>query len=165
MSDHVAVMHNGRFEQVDTPRNLYAHPQTPFVARFVGDNNCWNGTVVGRREDLCAIQTTDGQTFTTGAAPELTPGAAVSLFIRPEAIIIAPEAGLRHLNRLDVTIKSILFDGANSRLLANPPSSDTELLIALPQNRQYDYIRAGDKIEIGWARVSGICFPRQKHPA
>jgi spermidine/putrescine transport system ATP-binding protein len=36
MSDHVAVMNNGRFEQVDTPRNLYAHPKTPFVARFVG---------------------------------------------------------------------------------------------------------------------------------
>jgi spermidine/putrescine transport system ATP-binding protein len=36
MSDHVAVMNNGRFEQVDTPRHLYAHPKTPFVAQFRG---------------------------------------------------------------------------------------------------------------------------------
>jgi spermidine/putrescine transport system ATP-binding protein len=49
MSDHVAVMNNGRFEQVDTPRNLYAHPKTPFVARFVGDNNAWKGTVADRQ--------------------------------------------------------------------------------------------------------------------
>jgi spermidine/putrescine transport system ATP-binding protein len=44
----------------------------------------------------------------------------VAFFIRPEAIIIEPETGLDDFNRLAVTIKSILFDGANSRLLATP---------------------------------------------
>ena len=81
MSDHVAVMNNGRFEQVDTPRNLYAHPKTPFVALFVGDNNAWNGTVADRREDLCTVETTDGQTFTAGAEPDLT----------PEQVVIPPD--------------------------------------------------------------------------
>jgi spermidine/putrescine transport system ATP-binding protein len=43
----------------------------------------------------------------------------VAFFIRPEAIIIAPDDRARpSFNRLAVTIKSILFDGANSRLLA-----------------------------------------------
>ena len=42
MSDHVAVMNRGVFEQVDTPQNLYNSPDTPFVARFVGDNNAWS---------------------------------------------------------------------------------------------------------------------------
>jgi spermidine/putrescine transport system ATP-binding protein len=60
-----------------------------------------------------------------------------------------------------VVVKSILFDGANSRLLANPLNADTELLIALPQNRQYDYIQVNDKIEIGWDKQSGICFSRK----
>ena len=41
MSDYVAVMNQGRFEQVDTPQNLYNKPRTPFVAQFVGDNNVW----------------------------------------------------------------------------------------------------------------------------
>ena len=110
MSDHVAIMNNGRFEQVDTPRNLYARPKTPFVARFVGNNNAWNGTVADRREDLCTIETTDGQTFTASIVPDLTSGTAVAFFIRAEAIIIAPDAGLNDFNRLTVTIKSILFD-------------------------------------------------------
>ena len=43
MSDHVAVMNQGRFDQVDTPQNLYHRPRTPFVARFVGENNAWTG--------------------------------------------------------------------------------------------------------------------------
>ncbi len=47
MSDHVAVMNKGRFEQIGTPQELYAEPATPFVAGFVGDNNAWPGTVAG----------------------------------------------------------------------------------------------------------------------
>jgi spermidine/putrescine transport system ATP-binding protein len=158
MSDHVAVMKSGRFEQVDTPRNLYAHPQTPFVAQFVGDNNAWKGTVADRREDLCTVETASGQTFTTGISEGLAPGASVTFFIRPEAIIIAPDAGLDLFNRLTVEIKSILFDGANSRLLATPVDSETELMIALPQNRQFDYLQAGDRVEIGWNARSASCF-------
>jgi spermidine/putrescine transport system ATP-binding protein len=158
MSDHVAVMNNGRFEQVDTPRNLYAHPKTPFVARFVGDNNAWRGTVADRRDDLCTIEATNGQTFTAGAAPDLTAGSEVAFFIRPEAIIIEPETGLDDFNRLAVTIKSILFDGANSRLLATPVGGDAELMIALPQTRQYDHLAVGDRIDIGWNARSASCF-------
>jgi spermidine/putrescine transport system ATP-binding protein len=158
MSDHVAVMNNGRFEQVDTPRNLYAHPKTPFVARFVGDNNAWKGTVRDQQEDLCRLETADGQMFTAAGAPDLAPGATVAFFIRPEAIIIAPEAGVQHFNRLTVTIRSILFDGANSRLLATPGDGGEELMIALPQNRQYDHLAVGDRIDIGWNARSASCF-------
>jgi spermidine/putrescine transport system ATP-binding protein len=158
MSDHVAVMNNGRFEQVDTPRNLYAHPKTPFVARFVGDNNAWKGTVAGRQDDLYTIETGGGQTFTAGAAADLTTGATVAFFIRPEAIVIDPAAGLDEFNRLTVTIKSILFDGANSRLLATPVDGDAELMIALPQNRQYDHLNTGDRVDIGWNARAASCF-------
>jgi len=36
LSDRVAVMREGRLEQVDSPKGIYARPKTPFVARFVG---------------------------------------------------------------------------------------------------------------------------------
>ena len=159
MSDHVAVMNRGRFEQVDTPRNLYASPKTPFVARFVGDNNSWQGRVSSRDGERLTIRTDDGQTFTAGGAPAtLTPERAVEMFIRPEAFMIAPEEGLAEINRLTVVVRSILFDGANSRLLAMPENGRTELTIALPQNRQYDYLSVGDRVEIGWNPRSAVCF-------
>lgn len=158
MSDHVAVMNKGRFEQVDTPRNLYTRPQTPFVARFVGDNNAWSGTVSDLENGLCTVATPEGQHFNAGAAAGLTPGVAVSLFIRPEAIIIFPDDGPDDFNRLTVTIKSILFDGANSRLLATPLDSQRELMIALPQNRQYDHLKVGDRVDVGWNARSASCF-------
>jgi hypothetical protein len=42
-------------------------------------------------DDLYTIEAGDGQTFTAGAAPDLTAGRTVAFFIRPEAIIIEPE--------------------------------------------------------------------------
>ena len=54
MSDLVAVMRDGRFEQMDTPQNIYNRPATPFVAQFVGNNNRF----VGRLE-----QEEDGRSF------------------------------------------------------------------------------------------------------
>jgi len=159
MSDHVAVMNQGRFEQVDTPQNLYHQPHTAFVARFVGDNNAWSGVVRHCEGETVAIETAAGQSFRSRATTSLEPGAPVELFLRPEAMIIQPAADLPHLNRFEVIVKSLLFDGANSRLLAHPVNDETELLIALPQNRQFDHIRRDDRIEVAWDEQSGICFP------
>jgi spermidine/putrescine transport system ATP-binding protein len=161
MSDYVAVMNDGIFEQIDTPQNLYNKPKTPFVAQFVGDNNAWCGRIRQCDGSTAEIQTAEDAIFRTKLEQILDPGTEVDLFLRPEAMLIKPDPGIADLNRFEVIIKSILFDGANSRLLANPLNDDTELLIALPQNRQYDYIEVNDKIEIGWDKKSGICFPRR----
>jgi len=161
MSDHVAVMNKGRYEQIDTPQNLYTNPKTPFVARFVGDNNSWTGQVISRDDQMADIKTTDGHHFRIQARDDLVAETPVALFLRPEAMLIAPDASLTDLNRFDVSVKSILFDGANSRLLVTPLNSDKEMLVALPQNRQFDYIQPDDKVEIGWDVHSGICFPAE----
>ena len=161
MSDSVAVMNNGEFEQIDSPQNLYNKPKTPFVARFVGENNAWSGRIRQSEGITAEIETAEGSVFSTKLDETFQPGTEVDLFLRPEAMVIKPDPGIPDLNRFEVVVKSILFDGANSRLLANPLNADTELLIALPQNRQYDYIQINDKIEIGWDKQSGICFPRK----
>jgi spermidine/putrescine transport system ATP-binding protein len=160
MSDHVAVMNKGVFEQIDTPQNLYSAPQTPFVAQFVGDNNAWSGTIRKSDDDTAEIETSEGNIFRTKLRKPLPAGTEVDLFLRPEAMQIQPDASLSELNRFEVIVKDILFDGANSRLLAHPRETDTELLIALPQTRQFDYIKKNDKIEIGWNEQSGICFSK-----
>ena len=165
MSDHVAVMNQGVYEQIDTPLNLYSNPQTPFVARFVGDNNTWSGKIRQCDDNAAEVETLDGNVFHTKLREALQPGDDVDLFLRPEAMLIQPDPSLTDLNRFEVIVKDILFDGANSRLLAHPLEADTELLIALPQNRQFDYIKVDDKIEIGWDQMSGICFAREKNPS
>ena len=161
MSDHVAVMNQGRFDQVDTPQNLYHRPKTRFVARFVGENNAWTGRVAGIREGaafLADIETDGGQRVVVSAETPYQAGAAVSLFVRPEAMLIQPDPSLAGINRFPVSVKAVLFDGANSRILAAPTDGGGELLIALPQNRQYDHIGEGDIIDVGWDPKAAVCF-------
>ncbi|WP_234083522.1 ABC transporter ATP-binding protein [Enterobacter quasiroggenkampii] len=55
MSDRVAVFNNGRIEQVDTPRDLYMRPRTPFVASFVGTSNVFDA---GLAQTLCGMEGT-----------------------------------------------------------------------------------------------------------
>lgn len=52
MSDRVAVFNNGKIEQIDTPRELYLRPRTPFVAGFVGTSNVFDDRRAGA---LCAM--------------------------------------------------------------------------------------------------------------
>jgi len=160
MSDHVAVMNQGVFEQIDTPQNLYNGPKTPFVAQFVGDNNAWTGKIQQCTENTAEVQTAEGNVFRTKLRKPMQPGDRVDLFLRPEAMLIQPDPSISNLNRFEVIVKDILFDGANSRLLGHPLDADAELLIALPQTHQFDYIQKNDKIEIGWNEQSGICFSR-----
>ena len=53
MSDRVAVFNNGRIEQVDTPRELYMRPRTPFVASFVGTSNVFDAALA---QKVCGMQ-------------------------------------------------------------------------------------------------------------
>jgi spermidine/putrescine transport system ATP-binding protein len=158
MSDHVAVMKEGRFEQIDTPQNLYYNPATSFVAQFVGENNRFVGNLKKDNSSGFSVELDSGQKILAGKISNLEPGDRVELFARPEAMIIDPEPELENINVLDVEVKSILFDGGNSRLLVKSGQSDKELIVALPQNNMYDNIKPHDKIRIGWHPAGTVCF-------
>jgi len=159
MSDNVAVMNRGRFEQVGTPQELYGDPHTPFVAGFVGDNNRWEGVVEDMDADTALVRTAEALVFRARRKPDTAKGPA-TLFLRPEAMLIEP-ADSAGLNTFSATVKAILFDGANSRLLTATPSGH-ELLVALPQNRAFDHIRPGADITLGWHPQSGVVFAREE---
>ncbi len=156
MSDAVAVMNKGRFEQTGSPQDLYRSPETPFVARFVGENNVWSGRVEKKDGDRAVIRTDEGFVFNARAQSGLLQGVRADLFLRPEAMRIEPRE-TEGLNTFSVTVRAILFDGANSRLLT-ATGSGHELLVALPQNRRFDHIAPGQDIPVGWHPESGICF-------
>jgi spermidine/putrescine transport system ATP-binding protein len=158
MSDHVAVMKLGQFEQIDTPQNLYYNPGTSFVAQFVGENNKFVGRLKKDPSGTFALVLNDGQTILAGKISNLEPGDSVELFIRPEAMIINPGPELQNINVMEVEVKSILFDGGNSRLLVKGGRAINELIVALPQNNMFDHIRPRDLVRIGWDPAGSVCF-------
>ena len=158
MSDHVAVMKQGQFEQIDTPQNLYYSPATSFVAQFVGENNKFVGRLEKDPDGNFSVVLDDGQKIMAGKISDLDPGERVELFVRPEAMIINPGPDLHNINAMDVEVKSILFDGGNSRLLVRGGKAFNEIIVALPQNNMFDSIRPRDQIRIAWHPAGSVCF-------
>jgi spermidine/putrescine transport system ATP-binding protein len=156
MSDRVAVMHNGRFEQIDTPRNLYSNPATRFVAGFVGETN-----ILPVRVTVSAplqVRTSFGLTL-HGTPVGDCRGDTLDLFIRPESIILDPAESTEDINLFPLTVQNILFDGSNTKLLATVGGSDHEIMVALPQNQQFAHIGKGDTVPAGVHVDSCRCYP------
>ena len=85
LSDHVAVMNHGRFEQVGTPQALYYQPDTPFVAGFVGANNRVKGRATAVNGDLVTVTGDDGMVLTTRSSGKVQTGDQVEAFVRPKS--------------------------------------------------------------------------------
>ncbi len=164
MSDHVAVMKDGVFEQVGTPQELYSRPRTAFVAGFVGDSNRWKGRVVENDAQGVKVETETGVPLVAapGDDDSYTPGTAVEVFVRPEFISVSPSgkagaAASEGANVLTGTVDSLLFNGANSRVLVRS-SADSLIEVDFPLNDESIELRPGEAVDLSWAQRRSTCF-------
>lgn len=165
MSDHVAIMNNGKFEQIGRPEELYHAPKTAFVAGFVGASNRWKGKIVGLGKDFAGVTTEAGLTIVCKRRYNdgLAEGSSVEIFVRPEFIRAqklkntAPAIDPALENNLRGTIDSVLFNGANSRVLVRGPSQELiEVDIVITGGP--DDLRAGDEVRLIWSGQQTMCF-------
>ena len=164
MSDHVAVMNAGKFEQLGPPQDLYYHPETAFVAGFVGDTNRWHGRVDSADATGVKVVSKDGVALTATPAGRvsLAKGDDVDIFVRPESVVIALEEDrISDMeNRISGELMSILFNGANSRALIRDRQTGGELDVALPQTGEFSRLKRGDDVFLGWRMAQAMAFAR-----
>ncbi|HEY9095781.1 MAG TPA: ABC transporter ATP-binding protein [Hydrogenophaga sp.] len=160
MSDFVAVMNHGRFEQIGTPQQLYYQPRTAFVAGFVGNNNRLDGQVEQRDGDYVLLRTPQGLSLWAQREGTLTQGQAAALFLRPEAIDIA-----RRVEELppgmptwQAQVHSVLFDGGNSTVQVVEVGSGTLLQIALPLTGRLADLQVGEQVHFSYQPSQAWCF-------
>ena len=141
MSDRLAVMSEGRVEQLATPTEVYDRPATSFVAGFIGKANL----LECRRESdqrasagqvsLALAERPEEETFT--------------LSIRPEAIVVGEESrGLA--NHFEAKVGDALFLGHERELLIDV--GDQRLMV---RSNSRDYT-AGEPIELGWDPADAV---------
>src|SRR5437762_1074078 len=152
LSDHVAVMSGGRFEQVGTPQELYYQPQTPFVAGFVGANNRLTGTAARADGHVVDLQSAQGLMVRARPSGAIGAGDSVEAFVRPEVMSLArdPAELIAPVQSFAGRVESLLFDGANSAVLLREERSGTEFRIALPQTGRFADLRDGEKVHFGF---------------
>ena len=106
LSHDIAVMREGRIQQIGSPRDIYERPVNEFVADFVGTTNFIEGTVLGREsepEGAWAIRTEIGEIAVTGSEA-LRSNERVMLSVRPEDVELSetrPEGGNVWEGRVD----------------------------------------------------------------
>jgi spermidine/putrescine transport system ATP-binding protein len=155
MSDHVAVMNAGRFEQIGTPQELYYSPQSGFVAGFVGDSNRWPGRVDSVAGSVAKVAAEEGGSILAAVGDAgVRDGARVEVFVRPEAIAL--EGGGEE-NTQPGTVDSLLFNGANSRVLVRTEGGNLVEVGALVLDEAVK-IKPGDMVTLGWPSSRATCF-------
>ena len=103
MSDRIAVMKDGRIEQIGTPDEIYNHPKTSYVATFVGHANILHGAAerihgenaivkIGNDRVIVKLETSQQNTEDTGVKQYLSAGEKVTLAVRSENILLQETA-------------------------------------------------------------------------
>jgi thiamine transport system ATP-binding protein len=144
VSDRVAVMNAGRVEQVGTPQDVYRRPETRFVAEFVGENNVFEGRVVGHAASDGGDQREQGDWTTVAvdgvdlAIPRVDAGEgeSVTFCVRPEALSRDAER-----NRLTASVESAEFLGEAVRVHGN--WNGRSLVVRLPDEPTSDELTVG----------------------
>lgn len=155
MSDRVAVMRDGNFEQVGTPQEIFQTPRTKFTADFMGASNILSGTVQetkgGERDGTIGIDIESGLTITSQNRGDLRAGDSVWFSLRPEDIYVRPVDGeLETDNRFEGEILERVYLG-----------DVTEFDIALARDlvivcriesrgAQRLGFKQGDRVLVGW---------------
>jgi iron(III) transport system ATP-binding protein len=106
-ADLIAVMNGGKIDQLGTPEDIYARPQSEFVARFIGASNVLKGTA--RDENHMSFA---GATLrVTGA--KLTAGQGAAVAIRQHDIQLATQAPATGANTIKATVTRQVYLGAS----------------------------------------------------
>ena len=139
MADRIAVMSDGRIEQLGTPTEIYRRPASRFVADFIGDSNFFAATVGG-----------DVATLADGTKVPCAGGrnGAATLMVRPESLRLDPAGLLRG------SVLHTSFLGSYVRVAVQTAAADAPVMVAL--NEAVEVPAVDRPIALAWAPEAGI---------
>lgn len=142
MSDRIAVMRDGRIEQIGTPDEIYNHPKTSYVATFVGNANILHGVAesiqgqnaivkIGNDKVIVKLETSQQDTEDTGGKQHLAAGEKVTLAVRSENILLQETAvigdtGTDHRDTVDISVAGGISDIHDTNSISGLQATVTE---------------------------------------
>ena len=142
MSDRIAVMKDGRIEQIGTPDEIYNHPKTSYVATFVGNANILHGVAeniqgenaivkIGNDRVIVKLETSQQDTGDTRAKQYLAAGEKVTLAVRSENILLQETAvigdtGTDYRDAVDISVADGSLDAHNKNSVSSLQATVTE---------------------------------------
>ena len=165
LSDRIAVMRDGRIEQVGTPREVYEQPANTWVASFLGDANLIDCRVARRSADRTVLSTRGEPRMTLQALPEDPEGPAggadavgpddrVFLMVRPQRIDLvseqdSPDGEGDTRNQLPATVEAAYFSGTELRYLITTDQGESLHAISSIEEEREEF-GTGDRVIARW---------------
>jgi len=161
MSDRIAVMHDGIFEQIGTPAEVYDRPRTSYVAAFVGSANLISGTVTRRNAESVTLQNPSGCVSVALHNETISLGQKLTVAVRREYIDLLPQASFPAANPseekdstgLSAVVKEKRFAGGVLQIIA--ALADGSELVASRHGIDSD-IQTGDQVLVTWAPENAV---------
>jgi spermidine/putrescine transport system ATP-binding protein len=147
MSDEIAIMNNGRIEQVGAPHSVYERPVSRFVANFLGDCNLIDVEIVESKPERVVVREPRLGTFFSHPDRDWQNKAGqkhMSMMIRPENITIVQD-NRNFENIITGVIETLAFKGSTTEYVVKADS--TEIKLQIQGKSQF---RQGDRVSIGW---------------
>ena len=147
MSDRIAVMNEGKVQQIADPTTLYELPKNSFVANFIGQINVFSGVVESVSGDRVTLRTSREMRIEAysqeGAGVEV--GAEAQAAVRPEKIRFGGAGD----NASTAEIRQIVYLGVSTQYIAELPGG--EKLVLYQQNAQdAENPGVGDEVPVSW---------------
>lgn len=133
LSNRIAVMHDGKIEQIGTPNEIYERPRTPFVADFIGETNLLPGRMEGSDRSVLQIRTGTGLQVMVEPPEQWTATATqVVVSVRPEKINLSLYPPEDRGNCFEGRLKNVMYLGTHVQYVVELLSGDR--LIVLQPN-------------------------------
>ncbi|MBD2459534.1 ABC transporter ATP-binding protein [Oscillatoria sp. FACHB-1407] len=161
LSDRIAVMNEGRLEQVGSPSEIYEFPQTPFVADFIGDTNLFQGRIEAADPfDPSTLYVTTNQGLKILVKnTELLDGSGVRqvvVSIRPEKIHVSLDQPSHAVNCFEGRLKHTMYLGTHVHYVVELPSGDC--LTVMQPNRIENLPDPHTQIYVYWAATDCLAL-------
>ncbi|HEY0387550.1 MAG TPA: ABC transporter ATP-binding protein [Gaiellales bacterium] len=144
MSDRIAVMSDGRVEQVGPPQEVYEEPTTTFVADFLGVSNLMTAMAHGDSNGRCRVTVGDfelyaaqGQVHTTGET---------KIVIRPERVHLEPHDAAGE-NRVPAMVERVVYLGNANQIIVGLANGDKVQALVQNTGQELSY-KQGDPVRV-----------------
>jgi putative spermidine/putrescine transport system ATP-binding protein len=146
MSDVIAIMDQGKLQQIGSPLDIYRRPANRFVAEFIGESNLMEGSVRARNNSEAQFVTKSGANITVLQDAQFTN--AEYLLIRPEFVRLLPTSSSMR-NQFDAVVLDIISLGEIVKYRLLLPSGDEVVAKTLISSADHSWT-TGSRVKIGW---------------
>ena len=159
MSDRIAVMNEGRIEQIGTPKEIYEQPRNLYVAKFVGESNLFDATVEAVEGSQLDVSIA-GEHFTLTSDRPFRPGDRVKVLLRPEDLVVYYEEEACELPYMWGVVDEYLYKGTTVDVRVTLDSGHAVIITEFFNENEAEIEYAPkQRVKIAWHRGWEVVLP------